>query len=273
MGAGLVLELGVRATARFRPGGARRLRVTSELRDPLTISHDVACRLLGDRKGYLHVALSHQLPVGQGFGTSAAGALATALAMATVLDLPRRRAVEVAHLADLFGGGGLGGVAAILGGGLEVRHRPGIPPLGQISHRPFPGTVWVGIVGGPMPSSHVLGDPRRLGRIDAAARALLAEHRELTPPELFALGERFTDRVRLASPRLRGVLRGLRRRGAWAFQAMFGESFAALPRSAAASRAVAEWLGRSGVRAVELGASAGGSRVLPSSGPPRALAE
>lgn len=263
VGAGLVLELGVRATATFRPGGGHRVRVTSELPTPLSISEEVAHRLLGGQRGYLHVALSHRLPVGQGFGTSAADAVATALASAEVLGLPRRRAVEVAHLADLFGGGGLGGVAAILGGGLEVRHRPGIPPFGKITHRPFPGTLWVGIVGGPIPSPGVLGDARRLRRIEAAARALLPDDRDLSPSMFFDLGERFTDRVGLASPRLRGVLRGLRRRGAFAFQAMFGESFAALPRASASSHAIAEWLRRSGVRAVELGTSSRGARVVP----------
>ena len=262
MGAGLVLELGVRALATFRPGGPRRLRVVSELDDPLAISHEVARRLLADRRGRLDVTLSHQLPVGQGFGTSAAGAVATALAVAEVLGRPRPHAIEVAHLADLFGGGGLGGVAAILGGGLEVRHRPGIPPFGEITHRPFGGTIWVGIVAGPIPSPHILGDPRVLARIDAAARACLSHDRDLRPSTFFALSERFTDRVRLASPRLEEVIRGLRRRGAWAFQAMFGQSFVARPRSAASAREIAGWLGRSGVRAVEIGAPRHGARLL-----------
>ena len=262
VGAGLVLELGVAARATFRPGGPRRLTVTSELDDPLLISHEVARRLLGERPGRLQVTLSHQLPVGQGFGTSAAGAAAVALAVAKVLDRPRPRALEVAHLADLFGGGGLGGVAAILGGGLEVRHRPGIPPFGEIVHRPFGGTIWVGIVGGPIPSSRVLGDPRVLRRIDRAARDLLPEGRGLSPAAFFALSERFTDRVRLTSPRLHDVLRGLRRRGAWAFQAMFGRSFAAVPRSTASARAIADWLGHAGIRAVELRASRRGARVV-----------
>lgn len=262
VGMGLVLELGVRATVTYRPGGPRRLRVTSELHDSLPISHDVASRLLGDRKGRLDVVLSHGLPVGQGFGTSAADAAATAVATATVLDRPHRHAIETAHLADLFGGGGLGGVASILGGGLEVRRRPGVPPFGEIAHRPFHGTIWVGVVGEPIPSPHILGDARMLARIDAAARACLRDGPDLAPPEFFAQSERFTDRVRLASPRLRDVLRGLRRRGAWAFQAMFGQSFAARPRSAASARAIADWIGRTGVRMVEIGPSPQGVRSV-----------
>lgn len=266
VGAGLVLELGVHATATFRPGAPRRLRVVSELGVPLSISAEVARRLLGDRKGRLEVVLSHQLPIGQGFGTSAAGAVATAIAVAEVLGRPRRHAIEVAHLADLFGGGGLGGVAAILGGGLEVRRRPGIPPFGEVVHETFPGTVWIGVVGGPIPSPQVLGDPPLLARIDAAARALLPDGRDVRPSTFFAIGERFTDRVQLAAPRLRDVLRGLRRRGARAFQAMFGQSFVARSRSGASAREIGSWLGRAGVRAVEISASPYGARLVPSAG-------
>ena len=266
VGVGLVLELGVHATATYRPNGPRRLRVTSELDDALPISHEVARRLLRDRRGHLEVVLSHQLPVGQGFGTSAAGAAATALAVAKVLGRPRPHALEVAHLADLFGGGGLGGVAAILGGGLEVRRRPGIPPFGEIAHRPYRDTIWVGIVGGPIPSAQVLRDPRVLRRIERAARELPTEDPDLSPEEFFALSERFTDRVRLSSPRLQDVLRAVRRRGAWAFQAMFGRTLVAAPRSAASVRAISDWLGREGIRAVELGASSQGARLLAGTG-------
>ena len=272
LGAGIVLELGVRSTATYRPGARRRLRVESELDDPLTISNEVARRLFAGRPGDLFVRLSHQLPVGQGFGTSASGAVATALAVAGVLAIPRRRAIEVAHLADLYGGGGLGGVAAILGGGLEVRRRPGVPPFGIVTHEPLPGTIWVGIVGGPIPSPRILRDARTLARIDSAARASmpsLSGRRRVGVETFFASSERFTDRVRLASPRLRGILRGLRRRGAPAFQAMFGESFVARPGSARSARDIAEWLGREGVRAVEVRSAEGGARRVP----PRTMAE
>ncbi len=262
MGAGIVLELGVQARARYRPEGPRRISVTSDLSSPLPISTEVVRRLLGSRTGSLTVHLRHELPEGQGFGTSAAGALSSAIAVAEVLELPTARAIATAHLADLFGGGGLGGVAAILGGGTELRRRPGIPPWGRIVHRPFSRAILVGVVGGPIPSPGVLRDARSLRRIVAAGAVWEGLGPGSSPEEFFAAGERFTDRVGLAPPALRALLRALRHRGTYAFQAMFGETFVALPRSADARTAALDWLARGGVRTVELGAARDGARTL-----------
>ncbi len=262
VGAGIVLELGVRATARYRPGGPRRLRLSSDVGVPLPISEETARRLFFADEGTLSVHLAHELPIGQGFGTSAAGATATALSVASLFRIPRRRALEVAHLADLFGGGGLGGVAAILGGGLEVRRRPGIPPFGSVVHSAFRSPIFVGFVTGPIPSPSVLTNDSILRRIRAAhsAWALLGDRP--SPEALFGASERFTDRVGLSSPRLRATLAGLRRRGAWAAQAMFGGSFFALPRNRAARTAIADWLESQRVRAVELHAARHGARCV-----------
>ena len=153
VGAGLVLELGVWGKARFSPGARSRVRVVADCRTPLPISEEVARRLAPEASGTLTVRLTHELPIGQGFGMSAAGALATALAVGSLSGRPRSKAIDVAHLADLFGGGGLGGVAAILGGGLEVRTRPGgLPPFGHVTHRSFPPALLVGVIGRPISS-------------------------------------------------------------------------------------------------------------------------
>jgi pantoate kinase len=270
VGAGVVLELGVHAVAEFRPGGETRFRLTSDLGRPLPISEEAGRRLAADVRGAVSVHLTHDLPVGQGFGTSASGATATALAVARVVGRPRRDAIEVAHLADLFGGGGLGGVAAILGGGLEVRMRPGIPPWGRIGHRPFPRPLLIGVVGGPIPTPRVLSSARVVERIRRAAEGLdrLGSHPAVG--SFLELSERFTDLSGLAPPSLRTVIRALRRRGAWAAQAMFGRSFFALPRTRGDRRRVVDWLERQGIRGVEARASGTGAHLLPAPvAPPR----
>ena len=261
VGAGIVLELGAVAEARFVPGGRTTTKVVGDGPGPWPISGEVARRLAPSRGG-LTVRLMHDLPVGQGFGMSAAGALATALAVRALTGVSKSRAVEVAHLAELFGGGGLGGVAAILGGGLEVRTRAGVPPLGRVAHRAFAPRMLVGIVGRPIPSPSVLGDRRALARIAAASRGW--ERTIDGAPEVFlGLAERFTDRAGLASPAVRAVVRGLRRRGAWAAQAMFGESFFAVPRSPPARAECLDWLRHERIRAVEIGAARTGAHLQP----------
>jgi len=262
VGAGVVLELGVWAEARFLPGPRATVKVVGDAPGPWTISQEVARRLAPRRSGALTVQLTHELPVGQGFGTSAAGALATALAIRAIVGGPRSRAVTVAHLADLFGGGGLGGVAAILGGGLEVRTRAGVPPWGRVVHRPFDARLLIGVVGRPIPSPSVLTDPRALRRIAAAARGW-EQAADATPGTFLGLAERFTDRAGLASPAVTRVVRALRRRGSWAAQAMFGESFFAVPRSASARADCLDWLREEGVRAVEIAAARAGARARP----------
>jgi pantoate kinase len=266
VGAGIVLDAGVFAEARYDPTGPRRLRVSGAPRRRYPISTETASRLFSEARGTLSVRLEHQLPVGQGFGTSAAGAAATALAVARLFGRRRGEALAVAHLADLFGGGGLGGVAAIAGGGgVEFRLRAGVPPWGRVVRRPLRGTIFLGIAGAPLPTAGILRDPRARRRLEGAAEEL---PRLLARPDVDAFwnaSERFTDRAALAPPALKRILRALRDRGAWAAQAMFGRSFFARPRDAASRRRVVEWLEGAGIRAVELRAARAGARNVPAS--------
>jgi pantoate kinase len=262
-GAGIVLELGVRAHAEFHPGEAHQVRVMSDLGVPLPISEDVACRLSASTPGVLTVRLTHELPVGQGLGMSAAGATATALAVAAVLDIPRADAVRFAHLSDLFGGGGLGGVAAIIGGGgLEFRTRGGLPPLGIVKHRPLPGSLLVGILGAPLPSPRLLRSARFLARVTDASEGLDELLARPGTASFFDLSEQFTDRMGLAPPPLLRVIRGLRHRGTWAAQAMFGRSFFARARDPSHRQEAVRWLQGAGIPVVEISPSRSGARAF-----------
>jgi pantoate kinase len=264
IGAGLVLELGVRATARWRPGGRTTVvRIRSQATGPLPISADVARRLVGARRGRLDLSLEHELPIGQGFGMSAAGALATGLAVAGAVGESRRHAIETAHLADLFGGGGLGGVSAILGGGLELRDRPGVPPFGHVRHEAFPRALLLAVVGKPVPSPPLLRDPRFLERVQLQAALVLPRLQRNTSARTFLdAAEHFTDGLGLASPSLARVLASVRGVGAPAAQAMFGASLFIVPRSPGERNAVLRTLERAHVRAAEVRAARSGARSM-----------
>jgi pantoate kinase len=263
VGVGLVLEAGVYVEATWVPSRNVRVAVTGDRTASVPISEDVARRLIAHRPGRLTVRFRRELPVGQGFGTSAADALATALAVGRVVGASRRRSAEVAHLAELFGGGGLGGVAAILDGGLERRLRPGVPPFGRVVHRPFPDPVLILTVGPPMPSPGVLSNARTLARIAAAYDAVEPLGPRPTPEAFWSASERFTDRLRLAPPGVAAVVRAIRSRGGRAAQAMFGRSVvAALPRGRRREELVA-WLMRRGLRGAELRTAAHGARTVP----------
>ena len=69
----------------------------------------------------------------QGFGLSAAGAIACGLAIQRALqieeELARTRAIHIAHRVERRLSGGLGDVAALHAGGIELRLEPGCPQL------------------------------------------------------------------------------------------------------------------------------------------------
>jgi pantoate kinase len=268
LGAGVVLDRGAWAEAVLDGEGPGRLRVASDLRRPVPISRDVARRLRVPSQGSLEVRIRHELPIGQGFGMSAAGALATGLAVARLLGRRPEEAAAVAHLADLFGGGGLGGVAAILGGGWERRVVAGIPPFGRIEHRRFPWPLTVAVRGRALWSPPLLGDPRFLHRVRVAgAEGLRRLGRHPTGRAFLEVSEEFTDRMDLADPPLRAAIADARSSGAWAGQAMFGRTVWAVPRSPDAADSLDEAWRRRGVRSVVLRAAAGGAWAADGPGP------
>lgn len=266
VGAGIVLERGAEATADWWPSGPRRLRVRSPETSDLPISTEVARRLWVPFGGSLDIEIAHGLPIGRGFGMSASGALATALAVARATGATRQHAIEVAHLAELFGGGGLGGVAAILGGGLEIRERPGVPPFGAVRHAPFVPSIFLSVAGRPLLSPPLLGDPMFLARVSAAAEEGLEYlGREPSVERFLVASERFTDRLALAAPPLRRTIRSMRNRDVAVAQAMFGRSLFAVAVSPPGRAHIERSLERAGLPAVELNAATRGAwaRSLP----------
>ena len=75
-----------------------------------------------------------QLPIGAGFGTSAASALSLTLALNEFLDLGYSTDLcgQIAHMAEVNLGAGLGDVIAQTGHGLVLRVEPGAPGIGKI---------------------------------------------------------------------------------------------------------------------------------------------
>ena len=75
-----------------------------------------------------------QLPIGAGFGTSAASALGLSQALNEFFDYGYSydECGQIAHKADVSLGGGLGDVIAQTGSGMVLRTRPGAPGIGEI---------------------------------------------------------------------------------------------------------------------------------------------
>ncbi|MBS71532.1 MAG: hypothetical protein CMO20_01075 [Thermoplasmata archaeon] len=82
---------------------------------------------------YWQIQQQCSLPHQQGFGLSASGALASAFAIQKALGLELaisyQRSFHIAHLVERKLSGGLGDVAALLAGGVDIRIEPGCPEL------------------------------------------------------------------------------------------------------------------------------------------------
>ncbi|MCA1818882.1 MAG: hypothetical protein ABR562_08315 [Thermoplasmatota archaeon] len=184
-------------------------------------------RLAPDR--HVQVDLRLGLPVGQGFGMSAAGSLAACLAAANVLGLEPEAALAAAHGAEVESGTGLGDAVAAWSGGAEIRIQPGIPPYGQVVRvdPPTDTAFLFAVAGDPIPTSGIIRDPawqattRRLG--DAAVDRIVAAGRPRAWPAILEESARFSRELGLMPTALADLGRRLPPGVQWG-QAMLGSN-------------------------------------------------
>lgn len=103
-----------------------------------------------------------QLPIGAGFGTSAASAFSLTLALNDFLELnyPLELCGQIAHMAEVNLGGGLGDVIAQTGKGMVLRTEPGAPGIGKIES--FEEDVFIGWKSfGTIDTSSVISNPHK----------------------------------------------------------------------------------------------------------------
>jgi len=170
IGAGIVIDPGVTVTV--KPANHISVRI---------LQRDQGCgvRQIADRSLPLESALHRvgidasvvtecRLPIGAGFGLSAAALLATLTAVNAMADLglDAHEIARVAHETEVVHRTGLGDVAACQNGGRVVRTGAGID---GIIHRHFdlPGTIYA-ISYGPIPTPLVLGSPAQMERVGRA---------------------------------------------------------------------------------------------------------
>lgn len=254
-GAGVSLSRGVESTVSVKRGSEGvHVTLDGHPTQPLTTMSAVNRVLRGERFA-VRVESEVQLPVSQGFGMSAAGALSSALALAKELGRDPQEALEAAHAAEIENRTGLGDVAGAWTGGLEVRVRSGCPPRGDVRplerpvHEP---AVVLCIVEGPLETKRVLVDLEARNRINEAGERLV--ERLLASPTaatMMALSKKFAFDTGLTTARLREAITAAEA-VAPASQAMLGNSVFALcpPDRTHAMERVLEPFGRTVVCAV-----------------------
>ncbi|MDR2846065.1 MAG: pantothenate kinase [Candidatus Methanoplasma sp.] len=173
------------------------------------------------------VEIDNALPMGQGFGMSASGAVSTALCVAELMGIKKDEAFRAAHAADIIGGGGLGDVAGLL----NETHQPtrtaaGLPPVGKMAYSGLSfSKLTVAVLGPKVSTASVLGDPVKYKLVqDKGGNALNDFLHSMTVEDLFYVSNRFSSSVGVECPEVSAAIRRLRSDGIRSAMCMLGNS-------------------------------------------------
>ena len=242
-GGGYVLSKGVLSEARVTgTDGSNHVsvRVNGDLAYEARTTRRALSFLLKDfdgRFGTLDLDQRVDVPIGSGFGASAASALSAVYAAAAALgmDVPKSELARCAHDAEILEQTGLGTVSVICDGtGAGAITKAGPPGTAEFLNVPVPsGVRIVTATLAPFDKRIALDSRETVGRIsrlgDEALERFLGDR---TLDGLASAGEWFADRANLASPALMDLERTARRSGAThASQNMIGYAVHALAES------------------------------------------
>lgn len=174
-----------------------------------------------------------EVPIGAGFGTSAAGAVGTALALckAANLSLTYREVGRIAHVAEVKCKTGLGTVSGIMVGGCVIVLEPGALDHGTVDRIPIaPDYYIVAGVFQPRLTKEFLNSTKRRAIVNEAGQKTL--ERILAEPSLenfLRSCREFAEKTGLATRRVSKLMTAAEKAGAvGAAQNMLGEAVHAL---------------------------------------------
>ena len=231
-GAGINITLGAVSNVFIAPSTIQNFEVyinnrkSSENVTKLSLKY-----LLGETKVKVVVKTKLGLPLGQGFGMSAAGVLSATLAVAKMVNLPESDAIRAAHFAEVTLKTGLGDVMASSFGGVEIRKTPGLPPWGIIEHIPGQIDIVLCVVGKKMNTRDILSDSKKINRIVDYGK--LCTKKLLDKPtieNLLSLSLEFTKKTGLATEKVMKAIDAANKYGQ-ASMCMLGNSVFAIGKT------------------------------------------
>lgn len=243
-GSGLCLSKGVFSTAKCETAKWQKIIVQANGKpvEGAVVKRAVQ-NLIGDAKFRIEIDEKIELPISQGFGMSAAGALSSAFAVASALEIEKSywEIVQAAHFADIQSKGGLGDVVCAATGGIDIRRKEGLPPFGFIDRIAVPSEmpVTVAVLGGELETKSVLTNPEKRKAIcKSGSKCMLEICREPTWQKFMELSRRFAFETGLASPQLQEAIDALWDSGIPASMSMLGNSIFAFGKKSAVQKAI-----------------------------------
>jgi pantoate kinase len=211
------------------------LFVNGQLAPEAETTRTVAEMLLNKSGKLFDISINHKVdvPIGAGFGSSAAGALTTSLALSKALDLKLtyNEIGRIAHVAEVECKTGLGTVGPLMLGGCAITVEPGAPGISLIDRIPLSDDYM--IVAGvyrSMPTKHVLMSAGRRLEVNRNGRKTLAAIlAEPSVQNFMACCFDFAEKAGFMTERLRQLARLAEKAGAVGVaQNMVGEAVHAL---------------------------------------------
>ncbi|MFO8077305.1 MAG: hypothetical protein R6U21_01485 [Thermoplasmatota archaeon] len=228
-GAGLSVSLGCQSRVKVKETRNQRITIFSDKKQiKIPVITKSLQNLIGKAPLEITVNNSVQLPIGQGFGMSAASSLAAAYATADCLQIPFKKAVVAAHRAEVQLQSGLGDVIASASGGIEIRKQPGICPDNPIIHIPGSLDVVLCVIDSPVDTKKILTDEKKADKIALIGKKCTDDL--LTNPtieNLFSLSLYFAQKTGLASDQMESILEEINEVGL-ASMCMLGNSIFAI---------------------------------------------
>ena len=225
MGAGICLEDGALTTV--RPAKETTIKINGDFCEAYTTLSTI--KLLTKKPVFVETTLG--VPIGAGFGASAAGALSTALAInkALSLNMTFNDLAKAAYIAEVKNRTGLGDVAGMTCGGIDIRKHAGIPPIGIIDRIPCSDDIISWICFGEISTRSVLSDNMKQKSINKAGRLRLKELlKKPTIDNFFLQSCAFAKEIDLMSPQVRDAIEAVEAAGGLSSQAMLGNTVFAL---------------------------------------------
>jgi pantoate kinase len=236
-GGGFVIEKGVLTQVQLSEAkqNVTRVFINGKLAPEAETTRTVV-RSLGEKVGRSYaITIRHKVetPIGAGFGSSAAGALGTALALSKALQLhlTYNELGKIAHTAEIKCRTGLGTVGPIMLGGCALTVEPGAPGIAAIDRIPTSTNhVIVAGIYGQIPTKTVLSSPQK--RLAVNKWGGIALENILADPSLenfLACCLDFAEKTAFMTNRLRKLVKLAKEAGAiGAAQNMVGEAVHAL---------------------------------------------
>ena len=238
VGCGIALDRGIYSTVTpFKSAGDSSVILNGKAVEAKTILSAVSklSEIAEEKYGsvfHFKIEENGTLPIGSGFGLSAAGTLGTAFAVneSLQLGLSRDELVEIAHVSEVSNGSGLGDVAGEALGGLVVRENPGGSKFGKFYSVPIPEKDVYCLVLGELSTKEIINDPSCIEKINAAGESAL--HQFLKKPTLDSFMSEslnFSKGIGLLSETAEKIIDSIDSTDGMISQAMLGDTVFAIP--------------------------------------------